>query len=153
MSNDERLDQLDYYTLLGVARDAGFPGPERGDEGLVHFLGEVVSLLVEAVDVALGAVDALETQVLAAGDVLGVPEGEIAEVVFLDEAREAIAGGGGGGLVPARRQGGLVGGNLGGGNHAAACGQRAGLGKPASAGPAGPVARRIFALSIRRVSS
>jgi len=100
---------------FGVARAAGGGRLERGDDVLVHRLDEIVSLLVETVDVALGAIDGFEAEVVAAGDVLLVPELEIAQVVLLDEEIEAVAGGGGGGLVPAGSERGLEGGDVGGG--------------------------------------
>ncbi len=70
---------------------AGLARFERGDDRLVHFLGEVVSFLVEAVDAALGLVHGFEAEVVAARDVLLVPEREIAQVVFLEQAEESCA--------------------------------------------------------------
>src|SRR5207249_5003309 len=75
-------------------------------------LGKIVPFLVEAVDVALGPVDGLEAEVVAAGDILLVPEGKVAEVVFLEQPEKALARDGRRDLVPAGGECGLVGGDF-----------------------------------------
>ena len=86
-----------FRILRAALRSRGLQG---GHQRLVDFLDEIVALLVVAVDGALRLIDALEAEVVAAGDVLLVPEQEIAQVVFADQAVEALAGGGGAVLMP-----------------------------------------------------
>ncbi len=102
----------DHSGCLGIARDTGFHGPQFVDEHLVHFLDEVVALLVEAVNGALGPVDAFGAEVVAAGDVFLVPKLEIPEVVFLHKEGESLARGGGLLAVPKGGEGRLRGGDF-----------------------------------------
>ena len=55
---------------------------------------------------------AFRAEVIAAGDVFLVPEFEVPQVVFLNEAEKALAGGGGGFLMPSGREFGLKGGDF-----------------------------------------
>jgi hypothetical protein len=63
--NGETVD--DHPGGFGVPRHARLGGFQLGDEGLVHFLDEIVPLLVEGIDGALGLVDALGAEDVAAG--------------------------------------------------------------------------------------
>jgi hypothetical protein len=98
---------------LRISRTTGSRGLKGGDDRLVHFLDDIVSLLVEAIDVALGAVDSLEAEVVAPGDVFLVPELKIAEMIFLHEPHETITFGGGWHVVPAGGESGLQVGDVG----------------------------------------
>ena len=95
-----------------IARHSGFERIECGDEHLVHFLDEIVALLVEAVDGALGVMDALGAEIVAAGDVFLVPELEIPQVIFLHEQEEFRAASSGQLLVPTGGEGRLEGGDF-----------------------------------------
>lgn len=100
---------------FGIAWAAGRRRLERGDDGFVHFFDEIVTLLIEAIDVALRAIDGLEAEVVATGDILFVPELKIAQVILLNEECETFAGRGGRDVVPARGEVGLQCGGVGGG--------------------------------------
>jgi hypothetical protein len=66
--------------------------------------------LIEAVNRTLRMIDTLKSDVVAARNVLLMPQLKIPQVVFLNEQLEAIARHGGRLLVPTGGEGGLMGG-------------------------------------------
>ena len=89
-------ETVDHHArCFGVEGDSFGGGAELFDEELVDLLDEVVAGLVVTVDGALGLHDPLGSKVIAAGDVLFVPEEEILLVVGLHQPGEAGMGDGG----------------------------------------------------------
>jgi hypothetical protein len=102
----------DHAGRLRISRHAGLGRVECGDERLVHFLDEIIPLLVEAVDGALGLVDALRAEIITPGDVFLMPEQEIPQVVFLHEAEKFLTRSSRFILMPKGSEGGLKGGDI-----------------------------------------
>jgi hypothetical protein len=89
---------------------------ENGHDCFIHFLNEVVPLLVETIDVSLRPVNRFKPQIVATRYVLFVPQLEIAKVVLLDQKDQTVAFGSRLYFVPARGESGLQGCDLGRGN-------------------------------------
>lgn len=88
---------------------------QRRDDGLVHFLDEIVSFLIVAIDVALGAVDGLEAEIIPAGDIFLMPQLEVPQMVFLHQPQPAGGRDGRRDFMPAGGENSLQRGDLGSG--------------------------------------
>jgi len=81
----------DHARGFRISRHSGLRRLERGDEFLVHFLDEIVALLVVAINRALRLMNSLGPEIVAACDVLFMPKLEISQVVFLHQLGKTIA--------------------------------------------------------------
>ena len=100
LEGEDREAVDDHARGFGIFRHAGFGRLEVGDEHFVHFLDEVVALLVVMVDRAFCLTNPLRAEVVAAGDVFLVPEHEVKIMVFSQQQIEAFAFRAGVELVP-----------------------------------------------------
>jgi ADP-heptose:LPS heptosyltransferase len=86
---------------------------QHGDNRLIHFLDEIIPLLIETIDGSFGTVHGLEAEIVPPGHILFMPECKVPQMVLLDQPLEAFAARSGVGLVPLGGQRTLEGGESG----------------------------------------